>query len=579
MTRRNALHAAVLCAAMISMPTAASAAADSARVARLGDYVDRLEAFGFSGQILVAERGRVVLERACGWADRRYRVPMTLDTRLAAGSVTKSFVAAALLRLEAQGRLKLSDRLGDRLPGVPADKAGLRLEQLLTHTTGIAQHIPDGLAEATRDQVVRAVLAGSLESPIGAFAYSNAAYDLLAAVVERVTGESFDAWLRRELLAPAGLAATGIAGAPGWTGVPAAVGYNEWKEVSAWRDWPRGWSGTGSGRMVSTARDLWRWCEALRSGRALGDSTWKRMSTAHATEADSTGYGLGLWVHTLAGGRTLQIIGGDVDGYHVQCRIYPEEDRVIVVFMNQEHFGAGAQRRVIANTLSSLALGMSPELPPRPAPLADTTEIEGAWRLAGGGRLEIWREDGRLRLGARGQDACDLFETDDPASVAGRRAVLAKSDSVVRGAALADTTLVQRVLSRAEYDFSYPYLRGYLRGLEFLHEGITSIRMLGAVSLPWSPASRRCYVEVHFADHAEDLYLSWEGRRLANVIFDEGRPFPVLLPVAPVAGGGYAAYDVTRALTVTLQVRRAPDGSALLRLESGAREVEAERTR
>ncbi len=558
----------------------ANASADTLRVARLGDYVDRLEAFGFSGQILVAEHGRVVLERASGWADRRFRVPMTLDTRLATGSVTKNFVAAALMRLESQHRLKLSDRLGDRLPGVPADKAGLRLEQLLTHTAGLAQDIPDGLDHATRDELVTAVLAEPLSfAPGSRFYYSNAAYDLLAAVVERTAGENFDAWLRRDLLQPAGLGASGIAGAPGWPGLPAAIGYNEWKEVSVWRDWPRGWSGTGSGRMISTAREMWRWCEGLRSGRTLGSGGWERMSARHTLDADSAGYGLGLWISDLPGGRTLKVLGGDVDGYRAECRIYPEDDRVIVVLTNQDHFGLGVQRQSIANTLSRLALGADPLLPPAAAPLADTRDVEGAWILGGGGRIEIWREDGNLRLGARGQDAVDLFEPDDPEIVAGRHAILAKSDSVIRGAILLDTTMVHRALPPAEYDFAYPFLREYLRGLRFLYDRVTSATGLGVVSLPWSPRTYRSYLRLRLVDRSEDLFLGWSEGRLDDVIFGEGRPFPVLLPVAPLAGGGYASFDVIRSRSVPFRVLRAPDGRPQLWVTRGTGQVEAERVR
>src|SRR6185436_20946357 len=101
--------------------------ADSVRIARLTDYVDRLAAYGFSGQIVIAEQGRIVLERAAGFADRRFEVPMTMETRLGIGSVTKAFVAAAILRLESQGKLSTADRLDRHLPDVPPDQAAITL--------------------------------------------------------------------------------------------------------------------------------------------------------------------------------------------------------------------------------------------------------------------------------------------------------------------------------------------------------------------------------------------------------------------------------------------------------------------
>jgi CubicO group peptidase (beta-lactamase class C family) len=179
-----ALCLAVALAATGPPAATAGAPADTTRLGRLATYVDRLEAFGFSGQILVAEHGQVVIDRASGWADRRFAVPMSPETRLGIGSVTKNFVAAAVLRLASRHRLKVTDRLGDRLPGVPADKADIRLDQILEHTAGFHRDIPDGLDQATRDEVVSAVLSSPLAYLPGAdFQYSNAGYDLLAAVV------------------------------------------------------------------------------------------------------------------------------------------------------------------------------------------------------------------------------------------------------------------------------------------------------------------------------------------------------------------------------------------------------------
>ncbi len=81
---RNVLVAALLILFAVASPSRSRAevSPDSTRIRRLSDYVDRLAAFGFSGQIVVAERGHIVLQKAEGWADRRFDVPMTMETRL-----------------------------------------------------------------------------------------------------------------------------------------------------------------------------------------------------------------------------------------------------------------------------------------------------------------------------------------------------------------------------------------------------------------------------------------------------------------------------------------------------------------
>jgi CubicO group peptidase (beta-lactamase class C family) len=544
----------------------ARADSDSARASRIAEAVSRLEAFDISGQVLVAEHGRILFERAVGWADRRYGAPMTDDTRLGIGSVTKSFVAAALVKLEARGRLALTDRLGDHLAGVPADKAGVTLEQLLTHTSGLPFHIPDGLDRAPRDSVVAAILGEPLEFEVGErFGYSNAGYDLLAAVIEHVTHEPFATWVRRELLDPAGATASGIAGSPDLPGGPAATGTNEWKEVADWREWPHGWSGTGSGRMVSNARDLWRWCESLRSGRVVGAEGWSRMARTRVATRDSGGYGLGLWT-ARRGGRTIQVLGGDVDGYHAECRIDSADDRVTVVLTNQEPYGTGAQCRRVLDVLGRIARGGAPELPPATAPLGEfRTAIEGEWATPGAGRIEIWRENGRLRLGALGQDAIERFESGDPEAVRLRRTVAGRADSIVSAVVRRDTLALHALLPEDSYAFAVPFLRDHVRLLEVLHDDVVAVHALGAVTLPWSPGSSRADVRLQFARRSEDLTLGWDGERLSDVSFGENRPFPVLLPVAPLAGGGWASYDLLRGRAVTFRAERDVQGRMRLR--------------
>lgn len=580
--RTTPVVAAVVTLLVAAAPRPAAAAdADSLRLARLADYVDRIEAYGFSGQIVVAENGRVVLERACGWADRRFAAPMTMETRLGIGSVTKAFVAAAILRLESQGKLATTDPIGGYLPEVPPDKAAITIAELLCHTGGVRRDVPNIPDASPRDEVVRAVLGEPLaDAPGGPFHYSNSGFDLLAAIVERVSGTGLDAFARRELLAPAGMTASGIVGSPGLPGGPAARGYNEWKEVSAWTEWPDGWRGTGSGRMVSTARDLWRWGEAVQNGKALSAAEWQRMSARQAMQDDSSSfYGFGVHISEIAGGRTLFTMGGDVDGYRAELRLYPASQRIIVVMTNQDLFALGVQRRTIANTLSRLAQGQDPPLPPAPAKPAVHDSALGAWQLPTGGTIEIWSENGALRLGARGQDAVDLFEP-DPADTTGTRARLARvAQTLMRAAASDDSALAHSALSPAEYAFAYPFLARRLRALDALHDGLREVVGLGMVSLPWDPDTRRAYFRLDYVDGVEDLFLGWRGATLNDVTFGEGRPFPSLYGLVAVEGGGYATWDSIRQRATRFRLLTPASATPRLVLTATAGEISAKKVR
>jgi CubicO group peptidase (beta-lactamase class C family) len=554
----------ILCAVAVPRRSGAEVSQDSVRVRRLRDYVDRLGAFGFSGQIVVAERGHILLQKAAGWADRRFDVPMTMETRLGIGSVTKAFVAAAVLRLETQGKLSTGDRIGRWLPDVPSDKSGITIAELLCHTGGVRFDVPDISDAAPRDTLVRAILADPLvDRPGGPFHYSNAGFDLLAAIVERASGTSFPEFARRELLAPAGMVATGTAGTPELPDGPAARGYNEWNEISAWTEWPAGWRGRGSGRMVSTALELWRWGEAVQNGRALRAAEWQKMTTRHAVKPDTTTYyGFGLHITHTPGGEPVLLMGGDVDGYYADLRIYPNAQRIIVVTTNAEAFGLGVPCRVIASALSRLAQNQDPPQPPASLPPAEHDPAIGAWQLPTGGRVEVWRENGALRLGARGQDAVNCFEPDAADSTGVRATLARKVETLMRAAERGDSTLAHGVLPASEYEF-----------------GLRSVMSLGIMSLPWDPDARRAYVRLEYSDGAKDLVFVWQGERLDDVRFDEGRPFPVLYPAAPIADGGYAAWDLIRQRAIRFSIDTPRGETAALRLTTPRGEVKAKRIR
>jgi len=376
------------------------------------------------------------------------------------------------------------------------------------------------------------------------------------------------------------LFATGTAGAPGLPDGPAARGYNEWKEVSAWTEWPAGWRGRGSGRMVSTALDLWRWGEAVQNGKALRPAEWAKMSAHHAVEDDSTiSYGYGMHISQTPDGQPVFIMGGDVDGYRAQLRLYPTAQRIIVITTNADLFGLGVQRRVIASTLSRLAQNQDAPEPPAPLPPAEHDPAIGAWQLPTGGTVEIWRENGALRLGARGQDAVNCFEPDARDSTGVRAVIARKVETLMRAAQRDDSTLARSVLSPSEYEFAYPFLAKRLRVNDALYNGLLRVASLGMVSLPWDPNSRRAYVRLEYTGGVKDLFLAWQGERLDDVIFDEGRPFPVLYPMAPIEGGGYAVWDMIRQRAVRFRLDIPKGEAARLLFTTPRGDVAAKRVR
>ncbi|HSC49223.1 MAG TPA: serine hydrolase domain-containing protein [Gaiellaceae bacterium] len=176
-----------------SGPPAAAAGPDGARAQAANAAARRLRAF--SGVVLVAHDGRVALLRGYGGA----KAGSLFDI----GSVAKTFTAAAVLRLEQEGRLRLDDPISRFLPHVPARQRRVTVRRLLTHTAGLPQSFGRDLERVGRAAAVRRFLRAP-GPPAGRFAYSNAGYTLLAAIVERASGMPFRRFVRTRLLLPAG---------------------------------------------------------------------------------------------------------------------------------------------------------------------------------------------------------------------------------------------------------------------------------------------------------------------------------------------------------------------------------------
>ncbi|MGH7597255.1 MAG: serine hydrolase domain-containing protein, partial [bacterium] len=178
--------------------------------AKLDQYMTRLAKFGFSGAMLVAQKGKIILHKGYGWADMARGIPITNATVFDIASLTKQFTAAAILKLEVQNRLKIGDRLSKFLSNVPKDKAGITLHHLLAHTAGL----PAELAHEdnfTRERFIAAVLRAPLKTRPGQkYSYSNLGYTLLAAIIEMVSGQSYETFLAKELFEPAGMRHTGF---------------------------------------------------------------------------------------------------------------------------------------------------------------------------------------------------------------------------------------------------------------------------------------------------------------------------------------------------------------------------------
>jgi CubicO group peptidase (beta-lactamase class C family) len=235
---------------------------------------------GASGTLVAASDGELVHCQGFGMANREARLAATCDTVYDVLSMTKQFTAAAILKLEMMGKLRVTDRIGKYIGPVPADKREITLHQLLTHTSGLVDALGGDYERQTRAEMLARALESRLQSPPGAeYHYSNVGYSVLAAVVEKASGMGYEEFLTQHLFAPAGMTQTGYV-LPQWKRDQVAVEYDPPGEPQGrpfehpWADDGPYWNLRGNGGLLSTARDMFRWQLALQ-GTAILDQPAK----------------------------------------------------------------------------------------------------------------------------------------------------------------------------------------------------------------------------------------------------------------------------------------------------------------
>jgi CubicO group peptidase (beta-lactamase class C family) len=285
--------------------------------------------------VLIADRGKPVFRKAYGPANREWNVANTPQTVFRIGSTTKTFTAAAVLRLAEQGKLSLDDPIAKFYPAAPAAWASVTLRHLLTHSSGIPNYVeingfirgparlrssPDDLIALVRDQ--------PLQFPPGAdFHYSNTGYVLLGQVIEKVSGQRYADYISEAFFKPLGLDHTAY---DDFADVVPKRASGYWRPAGAWEHarlmTPE--TGDAAGAFRSTADDLLAWDQALHRGRVLSDAARQAMFTDYGH-----GYGLGSFIETRHGHR-LWDHGGNVPGFCSAFEYYPDDGVTVIVLDN-----------------------------------------------------------------------------------------------------------------------------------------------------------------------------------------------------------------------------------------------------
>ena len=323
---------------------------------RLGEYLDSLAATGVSGCVLIRQDEKLLVQRSFGLADREAKVAIDDGTVFDIGSIAKTFTAAAILKLQDQGRLKLNDTIQTHLESVPQDKQRITIHQLLTHTAGLENHhTPYDFFPMTRQQAVKRSLAAPLRWEPGTNeGYSNAGYALLAAIIELVTGESFQSYVKRELITPAKLTSTGWYIDEVLDGRQVAYGYVGDRKRGVPIKWKLTWSLIGGGGMLSTVDDLDRWQRELFHGKLLSNE-----ARSELRRAPDQSWTSGWQRRNRDAGPVIEKGGANDFGFTGNIQYYFESGHVVVMLFNSKP-GEGYPHNEVAREVDRILQAESP---------------------------------------------------------------------------------------------------------------------------------------------------------------------------------------------------------------------------
>lgn len=326
----------------------------------LEKYLQSLEQKGFSGTILIAKNQEIIKHRAYGMRNKAKGLKNQKSTIFDIGSVTKQFTAAAILKLEMQGKLSVGDPISKYFAEIPRDKKGITIHQLLTHTSGLVASVGNDYEEISEKDFLNRVFALGLKSPVGQkFRYSNVGYSLLSIIIEQVSGISYEAYLNEALFNPAGMQNTGYM-LPSWDSNSIAKGYSKKKEHKKPNEEHWGQDGPflnlkGNGGILSNTEDLFKWHKALLSNSILDEKAKEKYFYPHTPE-DASGesfYAYG-WVNMPFGPNKTAIWHNGGNGiFFADFWRFIQEDIAVIVLSNKYR---GGKDDTIAEKISGIIL-------------------------------------------------------------------------------------------------------------------------------------------------------------------------------------------------------------------------------
>lgn len=307
----------------------------------IADFVENLhKKYGFNGNMLVAKDGKILYERAIGWADYLHRDSLKINSEFELASVTKTFTGTAIMQLIEQGKLHLTDDVKKFYPNFPYE--GINIKLLLTHRSGMMNYVyfSDGIWKDKKKpmgnndvmNLIAEYKPNRYAKPDTRFHYNNSNYMVLAAIIEKVTGKPYADYMMENIFKPSGMKHTHVYSTTVYPKIPVdVVGHDRtWRYsvVQNFLDGPVGDKG-----IYSTLHDLVLYDKALKNGRLLKKESLDSAYKGHNKAINGHfNYGYGWRMFDGENGRKVVYHTGWWHGFrHIYVRDF--QKNIVVIFL------------------------------------------------------------------------------------------------------------------------------------------------------------------------------------------------------------------------------------------------------
>jgi len=357
--------------------------------------------------VAVAQDGKIIWEQGFGWADRERRIVATENTVYSIASISKPLTATGLMVLSQSGRLDLdrpaNDYLGNaKLRARVGNASDATVRLVANHTSGLPRHLNFFFADEpfhppSMDETI--LRYGNLFTPPGERSkYSNLGYGVLGYIIERVSGVSYEQFMRQNVFVPLGMTRTSVGLAPELEPY-AAMRYSEDGLPVPFYDFDH----RGAAAIFASAHDMARFglfhlkAHLLDQKDILSDATIDEMHRPTASlgkfDYGDTGYGIGFMTFVNGGHKVISHDGG-MEGVSTQMLLIPDRKLAIVVLSNSASAAAFAVADRIAEKLLPGWRKAALEEEPVKSPFVTPSELSGVWK----GSLSTYMKDVPVEL-------------------------------------------------------------------------------------------------------------------------------------------------------------------------------------